>query len=272
MNDSPETTPVPVSDPYDGGRTPASAAPGNSAGTERPLSEVERIVDTYVAPSKTFTDIRRSARWWGPYILSILVSVLFTFAMAQRIGWDRVAQNTLAQSPSQQQRMENMTPEQRATMVGQVAAAIKYTAYATPVIALLVLLIVSAVLLGTINFIFGGQARFGQMFAVVNYAYLPNVLKYLFAAVMLYVAPDPDRFNIQNPVGTNPGFFLEPDTSKWISSLLSSIDLFSIWIVVLLVIGCAIVGRVRRGQAATAVVGWYVLATLIGAAWAGIRG
>ena len=28
------------------------------------LSEVERVVDTFIAPTKTFTDILRSASWW----------------------------------------------------------------------------------------------------------------------------------------------------------------------------------------------------------------
>ena len=28
------------------------------------LSEVERVVDTFVAPSKTFADIGRSSKWW----------------------------------------------------------------------------------------------------------------------------------------------------------------------------------------------------------------
>ncbi len=239
---------------------------------QEPLSEGERILDVFVAPSKTFTDIRRCARWWPPYVLSIIISILFTVAITQRIGWDHVAQTALAQSPAQQQRVENLQPEQRANVLRQMTTGFRYGAYATPVITLVVLLIIAGVLMGTLNLGFGGQARFGQMFALVNYAFLPNVLKYLFAAVMLYIAPDPDRFNIQNPVGTNPGFFLDPETPHWLVNLLSSIDIFSIWIVVLLVIGCAIVGRLRRGQAATAVVGWYVLVTLAGAAWAAIRG
>ena len=41
------------------------------------LSQVERVVDTFVAPSKTFTDILRDqaggcriwwAQWWGCYL------------------------------------------------------------------------------------------------------------------------------------------------------------------------------------------------------------
>jgi len=29
-----------------------------------PLSEGARIVNTFIAPSKTFTDLRRNASWW----------------------------------------------------------------------------------------------------------------------------------------------------------------------------------------------------------------
>jgi hypothetical protein len=31
------------------------------------LSQVERVVDTFVASSKTFTDILRSTSWWLPF-------------------------------------------------------------------------------------------------------------------------------------------------------------------------------------------------------------
>ena len=44
--------------------------PGESAA----LSQMERVVDTFVAPTKTFADIRRNASWWLPFLLSILVS------------------------------------------------------------------------------------------------------------------------------------------------------------------------------------------------------
>ena len=39
------------------------------------LSQVERVVDTFVAPSKTFTDILRSTTWWLPFLLSVLVTL-----------------------------------------------------------------------------------------------------------------------------------------------------------------------------------------------------
>ncbi len=38
------------------------------------LSQVERVIDTFVAPSKTFHDILRDASWWLPWLLGVLVT------------------------------------------------------------------------------------------------------------------------------------------------------------------------------------------------------
>ena len=35
----------------------------------KPLSQAERVVDTFIAPSKTFTDILRSSSWWLPWLI-----------------------------------------------------------------------------------------------------------------------------------------------------------------------------------------------------------
>ncbi len=41
------------------------------------LSEGARLIDTFIAPTKTFTDLRRNASWWAPFALMAIVSVLF---------------------------------------------------------------------------------------------------------------------------------------------------------------------------------------------------
>ena len=47
------------------------AVEGQAAGPG--LSQVERVVDTFVAPTKTFKDILRDSSWWLPYLLGALV-------------------------------------------------------------------------------------------------------------------------------------------------------------------------------------------------------
>ena len=42
-----------------------------------PVSQGQRIINTFVAPSKTFADLKRSASWWLPFLLMSLASLLF---------------------------------------------------------------------------------------------------------------------------------------------------------------------------------------------------
>jgi hypothetical protein len=238
-----------------------------------PLSQGQRIIDTFIAPSKTFTDILRSSSWWFPFLIAVVLSVVIGFAIQQKIGWDKVYDNVLKQaSVAQQQRVEQAPPEQQARIRNISIATTKYAVYAGPFIGLIIAVIVAAVLLGTLNFGFGGHAKFGQLFAVWYYASLPMAIKWLLAIITIYAGADPDSFNIKNPVGTNIGYYLPTDMSKAIVALATSIDIFTIWTLVLLTIGCSIVANISRGKAAGAVWGWWIVMLLIGAGWAAIAG
>ena len=61
---------------------------------------------------------------------------------------------------------------------------------------------------------------------------------------------DPEEFNLQNPLMFNVGAFLSPDSAAVLRALGSSIDLFSLWIIVLLAIGVSVRGaqdQLREG-------------------------
>ena len=83
----------------------AMQQPGESAG----LSQVERVVDAFVAPTKTFTDIRRNASWWLPFLLRIVVSLAFASSIDHKIGFDQVAQANINRNAQAQQRMSTLT-------------------------------------------------------------------------------------------------------------------------------------------------------------------
>ena len=38
----------------------------------QPLSQAARVAGAFVAPSKTFHDIPRSAAWWLPFVIVLL--------------------------------------------------------------------------------------------------------------------------------------------------------------------------------------------------------
>jgi hypothetical protein len=67
----------------------APVPPISSAPVPQPaLSEPARIVNTFIAPSKTFTDLRRSAAWWGPLILIAIFSTAFLATIGKQIGYE----------------------------------------------------------------------------------------------------------------------------------------------------------------------------------------
>jgi hypothetical protein len=236
------------------------------------LSQWQRVVDAFIAPSKTFTDIRRSTSWWLPWLLAAIIGLGFTIAVQQQVGWNQVAANTLRQNPKAMEQMQKLPPDQLATAQSIQSKTIQISAFSIPLLLLLTALVGSAVLWGTVNFLFGGRAKFGQMYAVWFYATLPLTLVSLLSIITLYAGLDPGSFNLQNPVGTNIGYYLSSDAPHWLSTLLSSVDVLKIWAAVLLTIGCAKVGQIKKSSAAVAVFGWWILFILLSVGATAITG
>jgi len=238
----------------------AVAQPESSAA---PLNEIQRVVDTFIAPSKTFTDVLRSSSWWLPWLIAVIVSLAFGYAIQQKIGWEKATENVIRQNPTQMQRIQQLPADQQAKAMAFSTTLTKSIFWATPAVALIIALICAGVLLATINFGFGGRAKFGQMFAVWFYGTLPWSIQGLLGIVTIYAGVDPDSFNLKNFVGTNIGYYLPPDMPHWLIALATSIDVTTLWSLILLTIGCAIIGKVKKGQAAAAVWGWWVIIVIL---------
>jgi hypothetical protein len=234
------------------------------------LSEGQRIVDTFVAPSKTFTDILRKSSWWGPLLVLIAISIVFSFAVQTKVGWEKVFENNVRMSPKQEERFAQMSAEQAAPAKAIATKITQYSSYGFSLILLIITAIIALLVWATVNFGLGGTAKYGQVFAVYMYSSLVVSLKYILAIISLFAGLAPDSFLMNNPVGTNIGFYLSSDAPKWLWALGTHLDVFEIWSLVITVIGVAIVAKVSRGKAAAAVVGWWVIIVLLGVAGAAL--
>ena len=104
----------------------------------KPLSQVERVIDTFIAPTKTFQDILRDPSWWMPWLLGVVLTLGFGLAVQQKIGWDKTYNNILLQSPqSQQDRLAQLPPAEQARQKAIGASFVKYIFWATPILGLL---------------------------------------------------------------------------------------------------------------------------------------
>ena len=238
------------------------------------LTQWQRVSNTFTAPSKTFEDIKRGNKsWWLPLIVMALAGYLLFAAVSQKIGLQTVIDNQVRLDPKSQERMAQSSPEQRAAG-NKIAMGITEGVFiAGPLIGLLGAAVLSGVMLGTINFIFGGRAKYSSVFAMYYYAYLPSIVKVLLGIVVIYAGIAPESFNIKNFAPTNLGAFLDPaETNKALYTLATSIDAVTIWTLILVSIGIATVAGVKRSSGYIAVFGWWVIVVLVSVGFAAIMG
>ncbi|HEY4379587.1 MAG TPA: YIP1 family protein [Acidobacteriaceae bacterium] len=229
------------------------------------LSQIERVVDLYVAPATTFRDILRSTSWWLPFLLMVVFSAGSTYAIDRQVGFDRVAENAVQASPKQTEQLAGLTPEARATQMHQRAIGTKYFLYAMPLFLLLMFAIYAAIMLGSFNFGLGAKMTYGQAFAVTWYASLPYLVISVLTIVNVCFGSNAESFDLQNPVGTNLAYYL-PDVAPWLKALLMQFDIIKLWGLGLTVLGMKIVAKKSLGQAAAVVIGWWLLVVLISVA------
>jgi len=239
----------------------APVLPASSAPTPQPapLSQGARIIDTFVAPSKTFTDIKRSASWWLPWILISIVALAFNVTVGRQIGFDQVARNAIEKSPKRSQAFDRLAPDQQAAQLRAISAGNKYGSYAAPVLLLLFCLIAMLPLWVTLK-LMGGETTFGQAYSIVMYSWLPGLIGALLGLVSLFAGVNPEGFDIQNPVGTNVGYYLDAETvGRFAKGLASGLDVFVIWTLILIGVGFACTSKIKRSTAITVVVLWYLV-------------
>ncbi len=204
---------------------------------QAPLSEGARIVNTFIAPTKTFTDLCRNAAWWAPFLLMVAVSTVFVYTAGQKIGFRKIMENQMQAQPKQQARLEQLPPDQREEQLQRGTKITQIISYTSSLITLIIWLIIATVLFATFKLAAGADLSFKVSLAIVIYAALPLILKSLLAMLSVVAGMSPDSFSFQNPIASNPGYFMNPADNVFLYSVASGIDIFMIWTLVLLRLG-----------------------------------
>ena len=235
--------------------SPTVTAPAPEA---PPLSQAARIINTFIAPSKTFTDIRRSASWWAPWLLISIFSLAFIYTMGRQITFEQISHNQIDHSARADQ-FDKLPPEQQERQIRISSAFIRYIGYATPFIALFFYVIMAAILLATFRLGAGADVSFAKSLAIVIYGSLPWVFHAILGIISLFAGVDPEGFNINNPVASNPAYFMDPMGNKFLYGMASALDVFVIWSIVLMGIGFACNSKVKRSKAILMIAVLYLL-------------
>jgi hypothetical protein len=193
-----------------------------------------RWIGVYFSPREAFQDIVRKPDFIFPLLVTVLSAVAITETMLAKVGMERIIRNSMEMSGQ----AARMSAEQMQQAVERGASIGSIMAHAGGLLgAPIYLLIVAAIGLAICNAFFGSPVSFKKAFSVTCYANLSGFIGALMALAMILFG-DLERFNPNNPAPTNLGFFLNPlETSKAFLAFASSLDIFTIWLLILLGIG-----------------------------------
>jgi len=238
-----------------------------------PLSEPQRLVNTFIAPSKTFTDLKRKPTWWAPWLVMAFLSVAFAYLVDRKVGYEQVVDASLKMTPKRAEQLDRLPPDQRQQQLVLAAKITKGIVYSSPIILLVIGIVAAGVLMLTLNFLADSEISFKVSLAVLFYAWLPPSVVKTAVIFVSMIAPGfaPEGFNIENPATTNLASLMEfPPSSPALYKLAAAVDVFAIWSIILLGIGFACAGKVKRSTAILIVAGWYAVLTVISVAWAAL--
>lgn len=231
-------------------------------------SALTRVVSVLFNPTKTFEAIRERPTLLIPLVLLIVVSLTATFLVTQKVDWVEVAEETLAAQN------RPMSDDDRERAIDTMEKVMPISTLVGPLMAWPVFTLLTALIcLVGINAL-GGQLSYKQSFSTVVHSTMPQLLAGLLTIPVVLGRESFTFFELQGGsfLKSNLGAFATEETPGALRALMGSIDLFTLWGVVLLSLGLAIVGRLSKGAAAAVSIGVWVLWTLIMVGLASLQG
>jgi Yip1 domain len=226
------------------------------------ISPWGRVTGVLFSPGKTFADIARVPSFALPLILTTVLSLIAVTTLSMHMNWAQFVRQKIDESP----RASSLTAEQKDQQAETGAKVTTYIVYASGLLAPAIFaLIVAVVMLGAFNLLGGAKATFMQSLGIAAHSGLVGLISTPIFVLVMFLKPK-GTIDPENPVVTNVAAFLPEDSAKWLIALGKSIDIFTIWMLILVAIGFAAVNPKKlKGGAA------YGIAFGVWGAWVVVR-
>ncbi len=207
---------------------------------------VKRIINLYFNPTETFTALKEKPDWIVPVALSIIVVLVVTLIAMPKII-----------VPAQRKHLESMDeiPEHiRDKQLERLEGAFPYITTPLSIIVLsFILLFLQASIFMLAFLIFGDRTRFLNVLAVVGYSFLVGIPESILRGILMFIKKTPHVFT--SLVLLLPNLDMKSPLFK----LLSRLDIFTIWKLALIGLGCSIIYGVSRKKSFGLVFGLWIL-------------
>lgn len=207
-------------------------------------SRLDDYLDVYVAPAKLF-ERRRDGKFGQALIVLWVLSVILFFATKPAMAPIMDAEMAKGMAAAQK-RNPNLTPEQ---MEQGKAIGAKFV-----MITVIVLVPIAALVLGLGTWIgtklIGVSLSYAQTTTIAVFSFFPRLVDGIAGAVQALLL-DETRLTSRYAVSLGAGRFLDSATTNPILfGLLGRLDVFTLWVTVLIGIGIKVMGRTTASKAA----------------------
>ncbi|HUL34501.1 MAG TPA: YIP1 family protein [Candidatus Eisenbacteria bacterium] len=201
------------------------------------ISPVGRIFGVLFSPKATFEDIVRKPSWVLPVAVLALLGLMVAIAMNHRVNWRENVSQQIEKSPQASQ-LSDEQKEKQIEAGAKIAPVIVYV-FGVPA-PIILILVVALILWGAYSLFAGVNPGYKTAVAIVSHAYVPAMIANVLFVIILLLK-DPSTLDLQNPVATNVAAFFPEDMPKWLDALGKNLDVFTVWILLLMAVGFAAV-------------------------------
>jgi Yip1 domain len=244
------------------------------------LGPIQRLGGTLFSPGETFEDVNRKPTFVVPIIIAMIVAVASTTFFEWRVkpDWDQIMR---AQA---KKRIEKSGQSATEEQIQQQVSIGKAIAKFAPLIAVVVTPIIYVILAGiyALGMMFiQAKTTFKKILSVVSWTSAATGIVGAIVSIAALMVRDPSELRTLDPsqfgsiAPTNMGAFLASDTAAALGALARSLDVFTIWWLILLSIGFAAIAGSRKitsGKTGAMVFGFWAVLVVVKVAWAAMFG
>src|SRR5215212_3034034 len=205
----------------------------------------EDFIDIFYQPSQVF-ERRRDGKFGLALLALVVLSGVLFFAL--RNGMAPIMDAEMAKAAAAMAaKNPSITPDQIAAQQGMMEkfAVIGYVLFMP------IGIVITAVLLWLASKGISASVAFAGAMMIATYSQFPRVVQMIVSAIQGLLLP-PESITSQYSVQVGPARFLDPQANPVLLTILGGLDVFTIWVTVLIAIGISVVAGVPRARAAIA--------------------
>jgi len=205
--------------------------------------QLGRLYLAFTSPKECFADIARRPTW---LLCLVLLAALWAGVAAVVTPHVDIEQTIREQTEALGIELsEEQLDEQLAQAEEGAPIRLALVAAGVPI----GFVILSAVFLLLLKLV-GSDADYRRVLSATLHAYWPAALvSSAFTAILVQRVDSVPQSALGRMVKSHLGAFLSPESPAWLTQVASSLDVFNLWIVILLVLGMETVGSVSRSKA-----------------------